>query len=257
MTLEALIELFNEDQRRGAMFAGMRRERGPGFVRLVAERAGDSGMVVYSELEGADVEAAIEAQVAYFGELGQGFEWKVYSFDRPPDLKERLAARGFEVGEAEAVLVLDLAQAPERLLAPVRHSVRRLRHVDELDVVIGIEEAVWEEDFSALREYLRESLESAAERMSIYVAEVEGVAASAAWVYFAEGSQFGSLWGGSTLAGYRKRGLYTALLAARLQEAMARGARYLTTDASPDSRPILEKLGFGFLGYTWECNWGA
>jgi len=38
--------------------------------------------------------------------------------------------------------------------------------------------------------------------------------------------------------GYRKRGLYTALLAVRAQEGRARQVKYLTVDASPMSRPI-------------------
>ncbi|MCA9986957.1 MAG: GNAT family N-acetyltransferase, partial [Anaerolineales bacterium] len=69
------------------------------------------------------------------------------------------------------------------------------------------------------------------------------------------GSQFASLWGGSTIERYRRQGLYTALLAARAQEARGRGVRYLTVDASPMSRPILEKLGFQFIAYSFPCKW--
>ena len=68
-------------------------------------------------------------------------------------------------------------------------------------------------------------------------------------------SAFASLWGGSTLPELRGRGLYTGLLAARLQEARARGARYLTVDAGPMSRPILERRGFRLLTHATACTW--
>jgi predicted acetyltransferase len=55
--------------------------------------------------------------------------------------------------------------------------------------------------------------------------------------------------------GHRRRGLYTALLAARAQEARRRGARFLTVDASPMSQPILEKLGFRCISYAHEYRW--
>jgi predicted acetyltransferase len=61
------------------------------------------------------------------------------------------------------------------------------------------------------------------------------------------------MWGGATLATHRGKGYYTALVAARLQEAMQRGARFLFIDASPMSRPILERRGFVFLGFSKPC----
>ncbi|MYR23936.1 GNAT family N-acetyltransferase, partial [Streptomyces sp. SID6137] len=46
------------------------------------------------------------------------------------------------------------------------------------------------------------------------------------------------------------RGLYRALVAHRARIAAARGCRYLQVDASPMSRPILERLGFLPLSIT-------
>ena len=65
----------------------------------------------------------------------------------------------------------------------------------------------------------------------------------------------GGLWGGSTLPDYRKQGLYTGLLAVRAREAQARGRRFLTVDASPMSRPILERFGFVTIAMATECVW--
>ncbi|MCC6192435.1 MAG: hypothetical protein IT318_25685 [Anaerolineales bacterium] len=51
------------------------------------------------------------------------------------------------------------------------------------------------------------------------------------------------------------RGRYTALLAARAQEARRRGVRYLTIDASPMSRPIVARHGFTYLTNTIQFGW--
>ena len=82
--------------------------------------------------------------------------------------------------------------------------------------------------------------------MSVYVAYVAGQPASAARIEFHPARQFAELYGGSTVPDQRGRGLYTALVAVRAQEALTRGVRFLTVDASPMSRPILERLGFQF-----------
>lgn len=56
--------------------------------------------------------------------------------------------------------------------------------------------------------------------------------------------RFASLFGGATLAAHRGRGLYRALLNARLREAYRRGASFALVDAGPMSQPILKRLGF-------------
>ena len=69
-------------------------------------------------------------------------------------------------------------------------------------------------------------------------------------VEFHAGTDFASLWGGGTLPGWRGRGVFRALVAHRAALAAARGFRYLQVDASADSRPILERLGFVELATT-------
>ena len=93
------------------------------------------------------------------------------------------------------------------------------------------------------------------ERIQFYMAYADGVPACAAWIRFHPGTQFASLWGGSTLPAYRRRGLYTAVLSVRAQEARRRGYRFLTIDASPMSRPIVAKHGFQVLTFAHACNW--
>jgi hypothetical protein len=255
MDQSQIIALYTQDQRIEVEYPDSKREVLPNLVRHVNTSGSGEGAIIYSQLNEDDVEQAIREQVAYFETLGQDFEWKVYSYDQPTDLKERLAVHGFEVEEAEAILVLDLEQAPATLFQPVRHQVRRITAPEDLRDVQQIEEEVWQTDNTGLIQYLAECLEAYPEQMSIYVADIDGAPASSGWIYLPKRSRFASLWGGSTVAQYRKQGLYTTLLAVRAQEARDRGVEYLTVDASPMSRPILEKFGFEMIAYAYACKW--
>ena len=255
MDKSQVIALYDQDQRRDVVYPDQRREVMPHVVRHIATSDTKEGMIVYSQLTEANADEAIREEVRFFESIGQNFEWKLYDYDQPHDLKERLASVGFAVGEAEAIMVLDLAAAPDSLWQPVPPTVRRITDPAKLVDVQAIEEEVWNENSSWVVEYLGDTLRRLPEWMSVYAVYVDGQPASAAWVYFSPQSQFASLWGGSTVSRYRKQGHYTALLAVRAQEARARHVRYLTVDASPMSRPILEKFGFERIATAYPCNW--
>jgi GNAT superfamily N-acetyltransferase len=77
----------------------------------------------------------------------------------------------------------------------------------------------------------------------------------AAWIRFEGDTEFATLWGGATLPDWRRRGIYRATVAYRTRLAARRGFRYLETDASDDSRPILERLGFTAVTTTTPYIW--
>jgi GNAT superfamily N-acetyltransferase len=205
--------------------------------------------VLYSHLVGMDIDAVIEEQIAHFLPLGQPFEWNVYDHDQPADLKERLEAHGFAPDDdPAAVMLLDVQEAAPVLLKPVSVEVRQLTSREQLDDVVRLEQQVWGGDFAWLKQRLGDHLEIPG-YLSVYAAYVSGVPVCTGWVYFYLDRQFAGLFGGSTAPDYRGQGLYTALIAVRVQQAIRRGYRYLTTGASPMSRPILARHGFRFLGY--------
>lgn len=250
-----IIALYDQDQRKDIAYPGMRREVTSNVVRHIDTSGVGEGMITYSQLNEANVEETIREQVEYFESVGQDFEWKVYDYDLPSDLKERLESFGFIAEEAEAIEVLDLKDAPDIFWSPVRHNVQRITEVERLVDVQTVEQQVWDEDASWVLHLLSDALSAYPEQMSVYVAYVDDQPASAAWIYFPEHSQFASLWGGATIRRYRKQGFFTSLLAVRAQEAKARGVRFLTVDAMPMSRPILEKLGFEMIAYSYPCKW--
>lgn len=255
MNKAQLLALFNQDQRINVTYPDARREAFPHIVRHVDASGHGEGAIVYSQLDATNADRVIQEQIRYFESIEQDFEWKLYDYDEPSDLLDRLIAHGFVKEEAEALVVLPLADAPAFLWQPVQQDVRRLHDPTQLADVQTVEEAVWDEDMSWIVDYLGTALRHTPEQMSVYVAYVDNQPASAAWTYYQTGSQFASLWGGSTIERYRQQGLYTALLAVRAQEAKDRGVNYLTVDASPMSQPILEKFGFEVLAFTTPCKW--
>jgi len=255
MNKSQIIALYDQDQRIGVEYPDTRREVTPKVVRHINTSGAGEGAIIYSQLDEANAQDTIREQVIYFESIGQDFEWKVYDYDRPSDLKERLGSYGFVVEEAEAIMVLDLEDAPEILWQPVRHNVQRIIYPEKISDALAVKQQVEDKDYSWLGHYLGDALSNYPEQMSVYVAYIDEQPASTAWIYFPEQSQFASLWGGATIGDYRKQGLYTALLAVLVQEAIARQVKYLTVDASAMSRPILEKFGFEMIAYSYPCKW--
>lgn len=255
MNIVEALALYDQDQRINVEYPDARREVTPTVVRHVNTTNTGQGHVIYSKLDESNADDVIQEQVSYYESIGQDFEWKLYGHDRPADLKERLQARGFAIEEMESIMVLDLKESPEILWQPIAADIRRIQTLEKIADVRTVEEQVWGEDYSWLAQYLSGALSDYPEQMSVYVAYVGDQPASAAWTYFPKHSQFASLWGGSTLQEFRKRGLYTGLLAVRAQEAKDRQLRYLTVDASEMSRPILEKYGFERITYSYPCKW--
>lgn len=214
---------------------------------LMRVSGGYRGFVGYRDLAGLagpELDALIERTCAYFDGQGEAFEWKWHAHDRPADLADRLLAHGFEPEESETVLVggaTELTEAP-----PLPAGVRIVEVTAEADLrrIGELESEVWNEDWSWLAEDLIERRRADPELLPVYAAEAGGRFVSAAWLSISPGTDFAGLWGGSTLAEWRGRGIYRALVAVRARRAAELGHRYLQVDASADSQPILSRLGF-------------
>ncbi len=252
LELPDLLALYDREQRRDIIYPDMAREVRPHVVRYTRSAPGRN-FILYSDLAGADIDATIHEEVAYFSGLGQSFEWKVYSHDRPENLKERLVEHGFTLDAPDAIMLLDLQQAQPALFSTGHVDVRPVTKRQGLGDVIQVLAAVWERNFDWVWDRLGTHLEIPG-YLKVYVAYVDNVPASVAWVYFHTGSAFAGLWGGSTRMAYRHHGLYSALLAVRAREARRRGMRFLTVDASPMSAPILAKHGFIKIATAWACE---
>ena len=91
--------------------------------------------------------------------------------------------------------------------------------------------------------------------LNIYAAYIDNQPVSTSWIYFHPHSQFADLWSESTLEGHRKKGLYTEMLAIRVQAAIQRGYQFLTIDASPISQAITSRHGFRQITTVCDFSW--
>jgi GNAT superfamily N-acetyltransferase len=197
-----------------------------------------------SALDGTQLDALIARTREHFIRLGRPVEWKTHRHDSPADLTDRLRAAGFEPEDDETVVIAETASIATRPTLPDGVLVRHTTSPDDMDRIAAMEAEVWQEPRGWLADVLRRELADKPDLIDIYVAETAGGIVSAGWVRYKEGTDFAGLWGGSTLMDWRGKGIYRALVAARAQCARERGFRYLQVDASSDSRPILERLGF-------------
>ncbi len=271
MDRKAALATYDEQVRRGANAdgPGARVERAGEVVRYVSDDPEGEATVLWSKLDGASAGRAIAEQVEHFAALGRAFEWKHYAHDAPADLAARLRAAGFEPGGEETLMVAEAAAAVAAAEASVAGAtgpgdeggwpgalrVREARDEAGVDLVVRVHEEVFGVKHAWLRRALLARLERAPEAMSAFVATVGERAVCAGRVEFHRGTDFASLWGGGTLPAFRGRGAYRALVARRARLAAERGFRYLHVDASPASRPVLERLGFARLTTTTPYVW--
>jgi ribosomal protein S18 acetylase RimI-like enzyme len=218
------------------------------------------GFVSYESLEGVDdVDALIGDTVAFFEGIPEveRFEWKTRGHDWPPDLGARLEAQGLEPEEIETVMVGEAQALAVDVDLPDGVTVRRVDQVPERDQVVTeaatMQRAVFGAGPSA--EEVLDRLDRMAGREQFWVVEADGRVVSAGRLQRVEDTEFAGLWGGATLPEWRGRGLYRALTAARARAALAEGVRYLHSDCTAMSRPILERSGLVAVTTTTPYIW--
>ncbi|MEV0413353.1 GNAT family N-acetyltransferase [Streptomyces sp. NPDC050448] len=263
MDLNALLKIraeFDREMRQGAPpdAAEAWVERAGAVVRQTVPGPGWNG-VLWSDLDAETADAEIAAQVAYFAGRGAGdFEWKLYDYDRPADLGDRLRAAGFVPEPAETLLVGrvdELAALPVE--PPEGITLRAVTDEAGVDLMMDVRAKAFGTERPRIRHLLLTLLRDEPETLAAVVAMAGDTPVSAARMEMRPGSSFAGLCGGGTLPEWRGRGIYRLLVAHRARIAAERGIRYLQVDASDDSRPILQRLGFTALGTTVPYIWNG
>lgn len=234
---------------------GVRYEQDGPVLRVIGRHEGFVSTPRDTGLRGADLDRLITRQRDYFGARGESVEWKTWGYDEPPDLADRLRHAGFVPETEETVLVGLTSEMATEPVLPDGVVLRQVTERADMDKIAAMQSIVWDEDCSWQAEELAECVAAAPDDLLVWTAEADGVVVSASRIEFRPGTEFAGLWGGSTLPQWRGRGIYRALVARRAQLAAARGVRYLQVDASPDSAPILRRLGFQAVTTTTPYVW--
>ena len=224
-------------------------ERVGGVVRQ-SSAGGSWNAVLWSDLDEAGADAAIAEQVAHYTALGQDFEWKLYAHDRPADLGARLLAAGFTAEPQEALMIAPVAEQPTVVVLPEGVELRPVTGAAEVELLAQVHDSAFGEGRERIRERLLHQLAESPDTVSAVLAMAGEQPVCAARMELYPGTGFAGLWGGGTVAEWRGRGIYRALVAHRARIAAEAGYRYLQVDASDDSRPILARLGFVRVGST-------
>jgi hypothetical protein len=253
MNKKNLLTRYDKDLRMRIMYPEARREITGKVVRFIRTAPG-MNFVAFTFANERQLHQVIHQEVNYFAPLNQPFTWKVYDHDLLPSLKAELRSHSFEEDrDPAAVMVLDVQEATPHLLQPIQADIRRITTRAGLKDVIHVLNSVYGNDNSWVNQRLGTHLQIPG-YLSVYVAYVEDRPASVAWTYFPQG-HFATLFAGSTISEYRNRGLYTSLLATRLQEIRERKYQFAAVEAGEMSRPIVAKHGFQQISTVWDYEW--
>jgi hypothetical protein len=252
MNIEQILNEYRREARELA-WANERVERLSNVTRR-ASSDGKLNWVSAFELDPQSANEVIQREINHYKQLGKEFEWKVFSFDLPDDLLQRLRSAGFTIDDKEAIVIYDLENGLVPFEGPFLCQVKRVSNSELLADFRVVAEQVFNKDYSLTTNQLADSLAADRRGHDGYVGYLDGEPVSVGRLYTDPNSQFAGLYGGGTLAEHRSKGCYRALTAARARDAAAWGSRYLQVDALPTSLPILLRLGFVQIAETWACT---
>jgi len=230
-----------------------------GPLRLVTF-AGGRGFVTYRDLggEGADgIRVLVSAAVTHFTadpEITR-VEWKTRGHDAAPGLHEALVAAGFEPEEPESIMMGDARLLAVDVALPEGVTLRTVTDEADVRAMSAMADEAFGDPVSDERaESLLHRL-GLDDGMELWVAEADGRMVSAGRLEPVPHTEVAGIWGGSTLAPWRGRGIYRALTAARARSALRLGKTVIHSDSTEFSRPILERSGFRKVSTTTPYTW--
>jgi GNAT superfamily N-acetyltransferase len=218
----------------------------PGWFQIVTPSAlgGSLNEIYVSQVDDADAERTIDEAIATYRAHGQPVKWCVGPWTRPADLGERLTRRGFRHWDVRSMgrdTGKPLASPPDVRVEEVDASL--------LDAYLASNSRGWSmpPDAAAEQRARFASLLVARPRnVHLYVAGIGD-----AWLGTAATivrGDYAYLMAAQVEEAASGRGLYRALVAARMKQLHERGVEYAVSHArEATSAPMLEHLGFETL----------
>ncbi len=215
-----------------------------GWYQVVTPSAAGAGRneIVLSRVREADAERVIDEAIATYHPLGLPVKWCVGPWTEPAGFGARLEARGFAGWDVRG-MACDTSLA---IRVPGGLVIREVETVDDVERYLDGTIEGWGMP-AAQRELERAvvaaELAATPRRAHLFVALADGALAGTTGLLLREG--YGYLVGAQVIERARGRGVYRALVAARLALLRARGVDLAVTQArEATSAPMLEHLGF-------------
>jgi hypothetical protein len=245
-----LLALYDDTMRCNAHPAGLTREAGAFAARYTAP-SGSLRFILWHRFAESRLDEAINAEIAAARGHAEALMWKVYAHDTPAkSLEEKLVASGFKPEEPSALLIASVSAICDALGTKRNDvntlNVRELDSAASLDTYLEIWNDVWPD--SPNERYVNDYRALVADRDPgvTFFAGFSGnnEPVTSGYMFHHPNDPIALLCGGATKAHARGHGAYAQMLAARANAARERGATHLAVEASPESEPILKRLGF-------------
>lgn len=245
-----MYELAEASARFESLGDGEERLEHTGFDVFLAPGPGARACIVQRpRFEPEGIAATVERARCVLRSKGRhAATWEILSTVHPRSTLDHLLSLGMQWAVPKHALIVALSSAPAALhadvvVAEVDTLDRFKAHLTITHEVFGIMDRLPAE-LARLPVDGRQRM--ADKRFVRYIAYVDGVPAGAATATFTSAGVM--LHSGSTLAPFRGRGVYGAMVNHRWHAAVARGTPELITRAGLMSRAIVARLGFRELG---------
>jgi hypothetical protein len=256
---DGLLAAYDSQLRTDAETPGAISVARQGPLRLVVF-AGGRGFITYRDLGGAEADAIgkmVGEALAYFQANPEitKVEWKTRGHDHAPGLHEALLEHGFTPDEPESIMVGDARALAVDVTLPDGVTLRRVTAAPDIRAMIAMQDEVFgnshgDEMVDSLLGRLARG-----DEIELWVAEANAAIVSAGRIDPVPGTDFAGIWGGATRPQWRGRGIYRALTAERARSALRLGKKYINSDSTEFSRPILERSGLVKVSTTTPYNW--
>jgi hypothetical protein len=217
-------------------------ERDPSIDRH--RSAADGGLwnaVTRTALPDEEADAAIRETIAWYG--GRTIRWWTGPADRPLDLEDRLAARGFE-GVRAPGMICDLS-GPWDADDPGGLEIGRAASPDDVSDFLAVLSSVypgdvgWQDGWHAAFTAIGFADDAP---VRVYVGREEGRPVSSSFLVL--GAGVAGVYGVHTNPAERGRGLGAALTRAPMREAREAGYEVAILQAAAKAAPLYARIGF-------------
>jgi len=209
-----------------------------------------------STLDGVSADATVHQVYDLFAGQNKEFGWVVGPLSTPADLPRRLEGAGLELAEEMAGMILTDLSVPIRVNPAVRIREASPADLEPASFLLASALGIPPDGAHLITEALL--LSQGTIRGRVYLAYLENgpePVGYASMVYL-PGQPVVALYCAATQEAYRGQGVYTSLVARRLEDAYRDGFRAAVIQAVREtSAPICRKLGFAEIGglewYAW------
>ncbi|MGO1319493.1 MAG: GNAT family N-acetyltransferase [Galactobacter sp.] len=257
-----LLGIYDEQLRTEAeMDAGVLSQArlGPFWIGIVP---GNRAFVTYRDLgvdradESDALVARLTAAIAMWPDVDE-VEVKTRGHDHAPGFTKALEQHGFRPGERETV-VLGPAEGLLGYEPPAGITLRRAETLADVRAACHQADQAFGGEAIAHRMvtelWSRIQLED--DPMQVWLALDGDTVVASGHIDPVPGTDIAGVWGGATLESHRHRGIYRALLSARVGAVMeADGVKWIHSDCTDDSLPILAASGLQPITTTTPYTW--